>query len=781
MVYEEPWLARTPSPVSWRPDFDERDFRRRGADVFAIEQAELFKRRIGGTVDVPLRTDDQLDGEWFDLKTYVQWFSQRDDELSWQSRLRFDIPIPEQDAGLMVYYRHRERKDRMESEHTKWAGAQNMPDGPDTAFIHQHELRSSPEDEIMDEIGAVLRWDFSPTTQLRLGGSWRQQDDQLYEQRREYDTRAGTVELPGGAPRRGYPYDAATDVVVDGIVREATLRPGVGRIERQLKDELEKKERWAAFLDFRHEYAERSWIDVQADYSKRTNREPNRQDTEFAERPDAMWTYQLVGDRPIFTPTPLPDNTYGVRKIELENNIKQREYAYAQALVHHELVPHHVIEGGGFALRHTDFRNIDYQRFEPNPSPAANGFNAVAGGPVDSILGIDIGTGIDPAKARAFFAANRGSLFLRPAESFFKNLGEDYDMEREIFGGHLLYRYDQEKWRVHAGARYESAKTSGSSYDAQWTGNEATFPVRTQSAVRPTSMSKTENDLLPTVLVEYQPQRNMLFSANLRQTLQRPELREAAPSRYVNSDDGVTPVALLGNPDLDSSRQTQFVLTGNHAFAPGSMLRLRAEAWKLDAPLTSAGWFAPYRLDNPAIPANLRPERNYRFEQTLNADDGDLFRLGAHYAQTFHFLPHPFDQLGAFAFFDYTDSSQDVTVDGKKRKTPLTYQPDLRGGGGLFYRSNRWEAMLYADMYDKYLISVGETANGLSGTGDLWVEDRLTLNASITYRITKDLEIYTELTNLTDTDFRMYEGTSQRQTYREKAGRSVRLGLHWFF
>jgi TonB-dependent receptor len=780
MIYEEPWLARTPSPVNWRTDFDERDQRRRAADVFAIQQAELYKRRIAGDVDVQLRSDDDLDGEWFDLKTYAAWFSQRDDELSWQSRIRFKVEIPDHDAGIMFYYRHRERKDRTESEHTKWAGAQNMPDGADVAFIDEHELRSSPEDEVMDEVAAVLRWNFTPGTKLLLGGSYRKQEDHLLEQRLEYDTRAGTVELPGAPPRRGYPYDSATDVVENGIVRQATLMPGVGRLERQLKDEIENKERWAAFMDFRHEYADRSWIAFNADYSKRTNREPDRQDTEFAERTDAMWTYQLDNGRPVFTPAPLPDDTFGVRKIEFENNIKQREYMYAQALVHHEVVPNHVIEGGTFALRHTDYRDINFQRFEPNPSPSANGFDAVAGGPVDSILGLNIGNGIDPAKARAYFNDNSSSLFLRPAESLAKNFAEDYDMEREIFGGHLLYRFDQEKWRVHAGARYESAKTSGTAYDSQWTGNEAPVrPPRVESAVLPTATSKTEHDLLPTLLVEYQPQRNMLFSANLRQTLQRPELREAAPSRFFNGDDGVAPVAHLGNPDLESSRQTQLILTANHAFAPGSMLRLRAEAWKLDQPLTSAGWFAPHRLDNPAI--TQRPLQNFRFEQTLNAKDGDLFRLGAHYAHTFHFLPHPFDQLGAFTYFDYTDSSQTATVDGNRRKTPLTYQPDLRGGGGLFYRSNRWEALLFADFHDKYLVSVGETTNGLSGTGDLWVEDRVTLNASLTYRITKDLEVYTELYNLTDTEFRMFEGSSDRQIIREKAGRGVRVGCHWFF
>lgn len=783
MVYEDPWVGRTPAPTRRRVEFDERDQRRRAADVFSLEQAELLKRRIGDAVDVHVRTDRDLDADVFDFKGYLAHFSTRSEELSYQARIRFKVEIPDHDAGIMFYYRHRERFDRAESERTKWAGAQNMPEGADTAFIYEHELRSSPEDEVMDEVGAVLRWHFTPGSRLLVGGTYRKQEDHLLEQRLEFDTRAGTAELPGEAPRRGYPYDPATDVVAGGIVREATMQTNRGRVERQLKDEVEDKERWGGFIDFRHEYGENSWFDFQGDYSKRTNREPDRRDTEFSNRPDAMWSYSIVGGRPIFEQVPIPDVGYTNRKVELENNLKQREYLYGQALVHHQVVPGHIVEGGLFGLRHGDKRDINYERYEQVAGFPGDHFTSVgSGGAVDGVLGRPSWPEMDAGLARGFFDANRGFYRLMEAETFFKNFGEDYDMTREIGGGHLLYRHDRgDRWRVHVGARLERARTFGTAYDAQWTGNEpAGRPVRVQSAVRATSSSKTETDVLPTLLVEYAPERGVHYSANLRQTLQRPELREAAPSRYFHEDGGVEPRASLGNPDLDSSRNTQLVVVRNHAFAPGSMLRVRAEAWHLEQPLTSAGWFAPHALDNAEITA-ARPLRNYRFEQTLNGDSGELLRFGLHYAHTFHALPHPFDQLGVFSFFDYTHSSQEATVNGQKRKTPVTYQPEQRGGGGFFYRSNRWQGSLFADFHSKYLVSVGERANGLSGTGDLWVDDRVTLNANLTYRVTEDLEIYTEINNLTDTEFRMYEGTDQRQTLREKVGRQVRLGVHWTF
>jgi TonB-dependent receptor len=783
LIYEEPWLARTPSPVFWRAEYDERDQRRRAADVLAIQQAELSKRRIGGIVDVPLRSDDEMAAEHFDLKSYFSHFSTRDDEMSWQSRLRFRIDIPDQDAGIMFYYRHRERKDRAESEHTKWAGAQNMPDGPDTAFINEHELRSSPENEIMDEVGAVLRWNFNPGTRLLLGGTYRQQEDHLIEQRLEFDTRAGTAELPGQPPRRGYPYNPATDTVSHGIVTDATLTPGVGRIERQLKDEIENKERWAAFIDFTHEYADNSWLKVQGDYAKRTNREPDRRDTEFSNRPDADWSYSLEGNRPIFELTPIPDSAYSNRKVELENNLKERDYAYLQALAHHQVAPGHIVEAGTFAMRHRDLRDINYQRYEPVSALPGNTFDAVgSGGLTDSVLGQSGWSATDPGLARDFFDNNRDFFRLMEAESFFKNLGEDYNMEREITGGHVLYRHDiDSRWRFHAGARFESAHTSGTAYDAQWTGVEpAGRPVRVHAAVRETSMSRRENDILPTVLAEYQPQRGMHFSASLSQTLQRPELRESAPFSYYHEDDGVGPRASLGNPDLESSRNTRLILTGNHAFAPGSFLRLRLEAWHLEQPITSTGWFASHTLDNPAITAPRNP-RNYRFEQSINADSGELFRFGLHHVQVFHFLPHPFDQMGAFSFLDFTHSSQKTEVNGNARSTPVTYQPDVRGGAGLFFRNSKWQASLFADVHSKYLISVGEKSEGLSGTGDHWVDDRITLNANFSYQIQPGLEVYSEISNLTDSYIRMYEGTDARQVLREKTGREIRVGLHWEF
>src|SRR5690606_15387479 len=122
-----------------------------------------------------------------------------------------------------------------------------------------------------------------------------------------------------------------------------------------------------------HEYAGNSWFDIRAEYARRTNREPDRFDIEFAERDDAMWSYHLGGGRPDFTLSPLPLNALGLRKVELEDNLKRREHAEAEVLLHHELQPGHALEASIFAQRITDFRDIGYQRWEPPVSPTPDG------------------------------------------------------------------------------------------------------------------------------------------------------------------------------------------------------------------------------------------------------------------------------------------------------------------------------------------------------------------------------------------------------------------------
>jgi len=782
MIYEVPYLSSESGESDWRVALEARDFQREGASSLTLQAAELYENRVGGLVNVKTRSYEDVDAELVDVKVYQQWNSLFSDEMGGQARLRLRWEAPDPaEGGIVFYYRHRERYAGREQERTKWGRANNLPEGNLISFIDEHELRSSPERQIMDEVGANLNWWLTPLTHLDLSAVYREGEDRLIEQRIEYDTRSGTIGLPGAPPRRGYRYDTATDEIEGGIVRGATSIRDRSRVERQLKDEVEEKRRYGLVGSLRHEVGERSWLRFDSEFAFKENREPNRQDTEYAEEDTAVFSYVLGGDRPIFTLDPLPSDVFGLRKIEFEDNLKREWFQNHRATWHQEIRPGHELESGAFWQSRRDFRDVNYRRFEPAGSPATSGFDSeVGGGGGSSVDGIFFGPDLDPARARELDPA---SLVEQSAEGIFKTAREDYDARREVMGTWLQYRWEPSRdWRFHAGLRLEHARGDYEAQEAYWNGGEnfgnVIFPANpvTTEKVRE---KRNHSDILPSLLLEYQPEEGRYYGMQLRQSLQRASLWELAPRFAADEDNGTAPTVFLGNPDLAPSRQTQLTLTRDHAFAPGSFLRLSAEYWHLADPLSRASWFEAYEIDRPEV--SNTGLRNYRFEQTVAGSRGSLARVGASFAQQLSFLPHPFDRAGIFGSYTLTGSSQEVSVGGNERGVDLTYQPTHRAMAGIFFRGPQWHGRVFANFHSDYLISVGESENATAGAGDLSVAARLTMDAAVEYRLSENWEFFLEGQNLLNTPLEIYEGSDERRTHWERQGANIRLGFHGLF
>ncbi|MFP4260506.1 MAG: hypothetical protein ACLFS1_05445, partial [Opitutales bacterium] len=279
--------------------------------------------------------------------------------------------------------------------------------------------------------------------------------------------------------------------------------------------------------------------------------------------------------------------------------------------------------------------------------------------------------------------------------------------------------------------------------------------------------------------LEAQPRSNLHLSLDLRQSLQRAKLWELSPGQSYDFDKGTAPEAILGNPEIEPSVQSQIHAAANWAYAPGSLLRIYAEYWDLSDPISRASWFQAFELPDTRIVGSY--EANYRFEQTINGDSGRLFRTGLNWTHLLSELPHPLDQFGLIGTLEMTQSEQDLTVNGRSRSTDLVAMPELRGTLGLYYDSSRWKVLLYGDYHDDYLFRVGEERNGASGAGDQFVDDRLTANLRIEYKLTQRIELSAEVRNLLDSPLRFYEGSEDRQTYREYTGRFMYVGAQLFF
>lgn len=785
MIFEPAYDLADPAYRPWRVALNDRDFEREGASQLALIPANLFEYRVGDLVNVRTRNYNNVNGEVAELRANAQFNDLFPDDLGYgaRARLRYEFPGPHE-GGIVFYYQHRERFEGRAQERTKWAQAQNTPGGSDLIFIDEHELRLSPERQVMDEVGLNLDWWITPKTRFNVSTVYREGDDELVEQRTEFDTRSGTLELPGQPPRRGYRYDATTHQIENGIVTSATSIPGAGRLERQLHTETEEKRRYGFVTSLSHSFNERSWLRIDGEFANWRKLEPDRQDTEYGLRDDISFSYSLTGSgRPIFELAPFNLNDLGLRKVEFENNLEERQFQHYRATFHHELKRGHEIEAGSFFIQRTDVRNVRYQRFEPNPSPRPGGFvNEIQGPGSSSVDGINLGPNMDPSSASRI---DISSLQFLATESAYKSAREDYDAERNISGGWLAYHWEpNRKTRIRGGVRLEHSREDHRAFEALWTGTESVvspIPIlnRNRLVITPTRARRNDTFLLPSVLLEYQPDTEVYYSFQVHQSLQRPHLWESVPSFAATQDDGVAPRVFAGNPDLAPSRQTQITFTRNHAFDSGAFLSTSLSYWDLRDPISSASWFQPFKIEHPDIVDTSL--RNFRFEQAQAGNNGQLFQANIHYAQQLSFLPHPFDQFGVFGNYSYTQSSHDIEVGGNQRNVDLTFQPEHRGLLGLFYRSPSWRINLFANMHSDYLISVGQTRNSPSGAGDIFAENRITLDSFIEYRINESAELYLGAYNLLDTQLRLYEGTPQRQTRTEFYGRSFQLGMNYFF
>jgi TonB-dependent receptor len=778
-IFHEPTSIDTLSETYWVTDWDAHEAEKEGASDQALGENSIYEKRIGELVALKTRPHDKVDSEYFDLRTRALYNDRFEDALGSDVRARFRYGFGDaMDSGVVVYYRHRERQVVRDREMTDWSRAENTVDtfGQDAVFIDEHEIRSSPEDQVMDELGARMDWWLTPQTSLVVSGVYRESEESLIEQREEFDTRSGTEELSGQSPNRGNQYGSGT---LDGdVLVSAQSLASTPRIEYQLKDEIEQKRRWGGDAALRHEFDDRTYLQVDAEYAYKEKAEPDRQDVEFG-RKSTSFSYELVDDDgdlvPVFTGDASSEigADYGLRKLELEDNLERQWYQQYRAIFNVALSSELELQTGAFYHSRRDNADIDYERYEdPNWQDSGELYSA------DDFLNSD--GELSASKLRSI---DTGTLTKSVAESAFKTWAEDFDSQRAITGAWGQLRWEPKTdFRARVGLRFERSDGEYDGYNAQWNGEEDFGNIifaRTPYSVTEVSAHATHQHVLPYLRLEYQARKNLHLSADLRQSLQRAELWELAATEAYDLDGGTAPEAILGNPDLEPSVQTQLSLAVNWAYTHGSMLRLYGEYWDMSDPITRASWFQAYQLEDASIDGNF--EANYRFEQSINADSGKLYRVGLNWTHLLSQLPHPFDQLGLFGTVELTRSEQTVTVDGQQRTTDLISMPELRSTLGLYYDSTRWNASLYGQYHNDYIYRVGESRYAASGAGDQFVDDRITINFGFDYQITSQLEVSFEAQNLLDSPLRLYEGTEQRQTYREYIGRSFFVGLHYFY
>ena len=145
--------------------------------------------------------------------------------------------------------------------------------------------------------------------------------------------------------------------------------------------------------------------------------------------------------------------------------------------------------------------------------------------------------------------------------------------------------------------------------------------------------------------------------------------------------------------------------------------------------------------------------------QPQNADTGRLFGIEANAQRRFTFLPAPFDGLGASVNATYVSSR--VKVPGRESEhIPFFGQSDWLVNAALFYERGPLEARFAVAYRTGYIANVGNATQ--KSTADVYEAGRTVLDARISYKIAKGLEVFGTLSNITGAPLTYYQTTPQQ-------------------
>jgi outer membrane cobalamin receptor len=134
-------------------------------------------------------------------------------------------------------------------------------------------------------------------------------------------------------------------------------------------------------------------------------------------------------------------------------------------------------------------------------------------------------------------------------------------------------------------------------------------------------------------------------------------------------------------------------------------------------------------------------------------------------------LPAPFSGLGIAANYTYTDSRGSVHP-GHSSQLPYTARNLYNAG--LFYAGYGFKFSLAANFVDRNLAAAGS-----SPQTDQYFDKHFALDLAISYEFRNGLAVYFQAENLTDSPFRVYEGSVNRPIQREYYGQTYEAGLQW--
>lgn len=298
--------------------------------------------------------------------------------------------------------------------------------------------------------------------------------------------------------------------------------------------------------------------------------------------------------------------------------------------------------------------------------------------------------------------------------------------------------------------------------DLRYTGR--TYDDETNTVSATDAATSNYVNLLPSLLVKWEPAKDLMVRAGYNQSLSRPKYSAIVPGMNIKRGDNEVEI---GNPDLDA--------TTSHN------VDINAEYYWKTVGLVSAGVF--YKRIEGFIVDEVAYNREYmgnvwtKLTQPKNGGNANIVGIEMAYQRDFSFIAPQLKCIGFYGTYTYTHSRvTDFNFEGRENEKGLSLpgSPEHTANASLFFEKFGLSTRLSLNYASAFIDEVGA-----SSFYDRYYDSvkYLDLNISYTFGRRTRFTVYADCTNLLNQPLRYYQGSKDRTMQSEYYGAKFNAGV----
>lgn len=550
--------------------------------------------------------------------------------------------------------------------------------------------------------------------------------------------------------------------------RRYVFKPSDEEIEKLTKDRFEAQSVLSMNAGAKHTFKS-FLLDYEAQYSYAEQNTPYDNEAAFVAGIPSVLNFADTRYPSISTDEDYTNNSlYSFDELGMGNTIAKDKNLTAKVNLS---VPYKInssdglIKFGGKVRSKNKSYSITQNTFE-NLGGVPN-LDQFAGSPVkDKFMGgrYDLGNPLDISSLMRYFNANPSQFELQIADKAADEALESFEASEDVYAGYLMGRQQIKKLMILGGVRYERTKVSYNSKDVIIAANGDL------EAIRPVSGSSVYDFVLPQLHLKYELDKFSNLRAAVTYSYARPNFSEIIPSQEINREDRI---ATIGNANLKPVKALNYDLMAEHYFGSVGIASAGLFYKKLDNFIYRRTIFnSPYpTTGTPIIP-------RIDITQSQNGNDADVLGAEIAFQRRLSFIPF-LDDFSVYLNYTYTHSKARIQSrqanEGNANATEeirLPGQASHVGNASVAYEGKKFSARLSLNFNGSYLSELGGTKDE-----DIFIKNRMQLDATAGYAINNRFRLFVEALNLTNQPLQAYQGNSTQYIQREFYSYWMRFGV----